>query len=93
VYVVVPPVLFVVNVTASVTSALQTTISSGSFISAVGFTVIVKVSVGPSQPSKLGVTTIVAVIGSVPLFTALKEAMSPLPVAAKPMDAVSFSHE
>ena len=85
VYVVVPPVLFVVNSTISVTSSSQTTISTGSFISAVGFTVIVNISVGPSHPSKLGVTIIVAVTVEVPLFITLNDDISPLPEDTKPI--------
>ena len=91
-----PPVFSVVNST-DVVSVWHIIWSWGSFTCAVGFTVIVNVSVGPSQLTPalvyVGVTTIVAVTGEVPLLTAVKEAMSPLPVAAKPILGVSFSHE
>ena len=60
----------------------------------VGFTVIVKVLVGPVQevPSlaKVGVTTIVAITGKVPVLTVVKELMSPVPVAARPILVVLF---
>ena len=91
---VVPPVFSVVNST-DVVSALQIIWSWGSSTWAVGFTVIVNVCSGPSQliPSLVyvGVTVIVAVTGEVLLFTAVNEAMSPLPVAAKPILGVSFT--
>ena len=51
---------------------------------------MVNVSVGPVHPSKLGVTTTVAVTGSFPLFTTLNEPISPLPDEAKPILGVSF---
>jgi hypothetical protein len=60
---------------------------------AVGRTVIVNEVVGPSQavPSLLcGVTVMVAVIGVVPLFVAVKDVMLPVPLAARPIDALSF---
>ena len=57
-----------------------------------GFTVIVKVFVGPVQlvPAlvNVGVTTIVATTGAVVVLTAVKEAMSPVPDANRPMDVV-----
>ena len=54
---------------------------------------MVNVSVGPSHPSKLGVTTTVAITGWSPLFTTLNEPISPLPDEAKPILGVSFSQE
>ena len=51
---------------------------------------IINVSVGPSHPSKLGVTSIDAVTGEVPLFTAVKDSISPSPVGSKPILGVLF---
>ena len=51
---------------------------------------IVNVLGVPIQPFAFGVTVIVAIMGVKPLFVVIKEAMFPLPVAAKPMDGVSF---
>ena len=48
-YVVVPPVLMVLKVNKLVESPLQITWSVGSLTCAVGFTVMVKLWVGPSQ--------------------------------------------
>lgn len=57
-----------------------------------GFTMIWKDTVDPSQPSKDGVTLMVAVTGKVPLFIAVKEGIFPVPPAARPMDGVLFTH-
>ena len=50
---------------------------------------MVKVFVGPVQLTpplvKVGVTTIVAITGAVPVLTAVNEAMFPVPDAARPM--------
>ena len=55
---------------------------------------MVKVFAGPSQLTEplvnVGVTTMVATTGAVPVFTAVKEAISPLPLAASPMLVVVF---
>ena len=57
-----------------------------------GLTVIVKVLEVPGQvnpPFKYcAVTVMVATTGVAPLLTAVKEAMSPVPLAANPMDVV-----
>ena len=51
---------------------------------------IVKVWVGPLHVIlplvKCGVTTIVATTGAVPILVAVKDAISPVPLAARPMD-------
>ena len=73
---------------------LQTTWLVVKFTWADGFTVMVKVWVAPEQFTlpllNIGVTTIVATIGEVPLFTAVKAGMFPLPEAANPIEAVLF---
>ena len=56
----------------------------------VGLTVRVKVMGVPMQPFAFGVTVILAIKGDKPLFVVVKEAMFPLPVAAKPIDVLSF---
>ena len=57
-----------------------------------GFTVMVNVFGGPGQvippPVYCGVTVIVATTGTVPILTAGKEEMGPIPLAANPMDVV-----
>ena len=89
-----PPVLVVVNIMGRVGASLQITWLVGCSTSAVGLTVIVKVFAGPSQVtdpfSKYGVTTIVAVTGAVPGLVAVNDAISPVPLAASPIDVSSF---
>jgi hypothetical protein len=60
----------------------------------VGFTVIVKVWAVPGQLCppfvKVGVTDIVAVTGEVPAFVAVKDAIFPVPLAARLIDVLSL---
>ena len=90
----VPTVLAVPKVTVVVAPALQITWSDGWFTCPVGFTVMVKVLVSPVQFTlpfaKVGVTTIVATTGAVPVFTAVNEAMFPVPDAPRPTLVVEF---
>ena len=44
----------------------------------------------PNPFVKVGVTVIVAVTGAVPVFTPTKEAMSPVPLAASPIEVLSL---
>ena len=60
--------------------------------SGVGFTVIVKLLTGPAHPFAKGLTLMVAVTGVVPVLTAVKAGMLPVPAAARPIDGWSFSH-
>src|SRR2546426_927353 len=66
------------------------------FTVGVGFTVMVNEFGAPSQvfPAfvKCGVTVILAVTGAVPLLTAVKGGILPLPLAGRPMPGVSFAH-
>ena len=79
-----------VKVTAVVEALLHKVSSDGSSTVGVGFTVIVKVSDVPVQEFALGVTSIVAVSDVVPAFVAVKLAISPVPLAAKPIEVLSF---
>jgi hypothetical protein len=54
----------------------------------VGLTVIVAVIGVPVQPLAVGVIVIVAVTGVLPLFVAVKDAISPVPEAARPIEVV-----
>ena len=56
----------------------------------VGFTVMLNVLDGPGQVSAVGVTVIVAVTGDDVTLTAVNEAMSPVPLAVRPIDVVLF---
>jgi hypothetical protein len=62
----------------------------------VGFTVMVNVLVGPVQKfvpdnKYLGVTVMVAIIGALVLFVAVKEVIFPVPFAARPIVGVLFT--
>ncbi len=49
-----------------------------------GFTVMVKISAAPVHPDgEVGVTVIVATIGELPVFVAIKPGISPLPETGK----------
>jgi hypothetical protein len=76
--------------TAAVAVLLHTTWLATGFTTGVGFTVIVKVIVGPGQPLAIGVTVIVATSGALVLLVAMKLGMSPLPAGARPMAGLSF---
>ena len=54
---------------------------------------MVKVSGVPAHPFAVGVTVMVAVTGAVPVLTAVKEAISPVPLAARPMEVFEFVQE
>ena len=57
----------------------------------VGFTVIVKVAGAPPHVLPEGVTVMVPVAGDVPVFMAVKAAMLPVPVDARPIVALLFA--
>ena len=69
---------------------LQTTLSAGSVTDGVGLTVIVNIRGVPLQPFADGVTVIVATTGLPVEFVAVKAAISPVPLAAKPILGVLF---
>ena len=69
---------------------------NGAVITGVGLTVIVKLIGEPGQLTpalvKVGVTVIVAVTGKKPVLTAVKAAILPVPLAARPMLVVLLVH-
>lgn len=75
---------------AFVVLPLQSTWLATAATVGVGLTVMVNVLDVPVQPFADGVTVIVATTGVVPVFTAVKLAISPLPEAAKPIEVLSF---
>ena len=91
-----PPVRSVPKVTSVVAFPEQSVWFVRSLIWAVGLTVMVKVSAGPTQftepLAKVGITVIVALIGDVPALVAVKEAMFPEPLAPRPMAVLLFAH-
>ncbi len=94
-YVVVPPVLLVVNITP-VASELHTTILAGSFTCPFGFTLIVNVWAVPEHETEplvnVGVTVMVAVIVVVPELVAVNDGILPVPLAPRPMLVLLLLH-
>jgi hypothetical protein len=84
------PLTAPLKATAVVAAPLQTDWLETVFTVGVGLTVIVKVVAVPGQPAFTGVTVIVAVTGDVVLLVAVKDAISPVPLAARPIDVVLF---
>ncbi len=88
-----PPELVVAKATEA-GALLHTTRLFGSITWPEGFTVMVKVCEGPVQPAdrlvKVGITVMVATTGAVVVFVAVKEVISPVPVAPNPMLVVLF---
>ena len=81
--------------TIFVTSVEQRTRDEGVAVkTGVGLTVIVNVWVGPSQLTppllKCGVTTMLETFGTIPLFEATKEAISPVPKIGRPIVVLSL---
>ena len=83
--------------TAAVEALLQTTWLVGWSTCPVGLTVMVKVFDDPVQEMpafvKVGVTTIEATTGVVPVLMAVNEMIFPVPLEARPMLDWSFVHE
>ncbi len=78
------------KIVALVVDPLHTVWSAGCVTDGVGFTVIMKYLIIPSQPFVEGVTDIFADIGALLLLTAVKTGRFPVPEAASPMDGRSF---
>ena len=87
-YTIVPPVVGLVKFTAVVAVLLHTTWLATALTIGVGFTVIVKLTLGPGQPLAIGVTVTSAVTGALVILVAMKLGISPLPAGARPIDIV-----
>jgi hypothetical protein len=86
------PATGLVNAIAVVVAPLQyAAFATGSTV-VVGFTVIVKVKGTPGHAFAEGVTVIVATSGVVPALVAVKDGISPVPLAASPIKGVLFIH-
>ena len=57
-----------------------------------GFIVILKSKDVPGQPFAIGFMVIVAIMGAFVLLVAIKEGMSPVPLAPKPILVLLFNH-
>ena len=86
----VPPLTGVVKLMLAVGAPLHTTWFATGLTTGGGLTVIVKVIGVPTQLTAplvyVGVTVIVATTGALVTFTAVKLAISPVPLAARPID-------
>ena len=83
------PVVGLVKLIAAVGLPLHNTWPATGFTTGVGLTVIVNVIGVPTQPlGPTGVTTIVATNGPLVAFVVTNGAISPLPLAARPMPGV-----
>ena len=80
------PAVGLVNVIAVVLEPLHTVWLATAPTVGIGFTVIVKLLGVPGQLLAVGVTVMVATTGAVPGFWAVKLAILPVPLAARPMD-------
>jgi hypothetical protein len=91
----VAPGTLLVNATDGTEDPLQYVWLATAFTAGTGLTVIVKViglpvQTAPTDGSVTGVTVMVAVTGVTPLLIALKEAILPVPAAARPMAGLEF---
>ena len=91
-YVTVPPVVGETNTTAAVDALAHTVWLDTGLTTGVGLTVIVNVIGVPTQLTPplvyVGVTVIAAVTGALVALVAVKLAILPVPLAAKPIDGV-----
>jgi len=78
---------------AGITSLLQTEELAGTLTPGVGFTVILYEEGVPVHPFAVGVTEIEAETGAEPVFIAVNEAMSPVPLDTSPMVVLELVHE
>jgi hypothetical protein len=79
-----------VKFTADVVAPLHSVWLETAFTVGVGLTVIVKVVDAPTHPLAVGVTMITAVTGALAVFVAVNAAISPVPVAASPIEVALF---
>ena len=87
------PGVWLVNDIAGTAAPLHTVISEGTTAAGVGFTVMVNEVSEPIQLFAEGVKVMVAVTGTVPVFTAVKDAIVPVPEAPRPMDVFELLQE
>ena len=79
-----------VKVTAAVVAPLHNVCGVTAATVGAGFTVIVKVTGVPGQPFAVGVTVTVEEIGAVPVLTAVKLPILPVPEAPRPVAVLSL---
>ena len=79
-----------VKFVAETVAASQTMVSTGTITVGVGFTVMEYEEGVPTQALAVGVTVMFAIIGAVVVLVAVNEAISPMPLADKPMVVLSL---
>jgi hypothetical protein len=88
-----PPVVALLKLIAAVDDPLHNTWLATAFTVAIGFTVMVNVIGAPVQPfAPVGVTVMVAAVALVNVLDVTNDGIFPLPLAAKPMDGLLFTH-
>ncbi len=85
-----PPIASVVTGMGPIKTPVPLEIFEIGIITGIGLTVIVKLCVVPVQMPLDGVIVIVASTGTPLGLSAVKDAISPTPLAGKPIDGVSF---
>ena len=88
----VPPVGVLTKLEAAIVTLLQTAMFADTATVGVGNTVIVKLEAVPTHPFAVGVTVIVAKIGTVELFVAVNPPILPVPLKPKPIDVLELVH-
>lgn len=87
------PATGLLKLMAVVVLVLHHTWFTTAFTVGVGFTVMVKLMLGPVQPLAEGTTVMLPTMGVVPVLVAVKEGMFPLPPAPRPMAVLSLVQE
>jgi hypothetical protein len=80
------------KVRAGIVASLHTVTEAGWLAMGVGLTMIVNVTIEPVQVLAMGVMAMVAVMGAVPVFVAVKEGIVPLPVPGRPIEGFELVH-
>ena len=86
------PATVLLKLNAPAVLLLQKVWLAGTVSIGVGFTVTVKLWVVPTQVAAVGVTAMIAVVATEPLFTAVKAAILPAPEFTRPIVVLLFVH-
>ena len=86
------PATVLLNTTADVAAPLHTVWFEGVATIGVGFTVTVKLCGVPMQVAAVGVTAMIAVVATEPVFTAVNDAILPAPEFTRPIVVLLFVH-
>ena len=84
------PLTVLTKLTGEIASPLQTVWLPTELRTGVGLTLIVNITAAPLQPFAIGVTEMIARIGDEVLFIPVNDGMFPVPLAARPIEGLSF---